>query len=321
MHNLLSEIVIDILEDAIAHYGVKLLDALLQDKTTKKNIIWGTSDYKDLGIDYEASNEIKSSLITGLNGHIIQPRVTKAKSEQSSRTRDKAEVFTPSWVCNAQNNLVDNQWFGRKNVFNIEQDNSWCATREKIEFTDVKKTWKKYVDAQRLEISCGEAPYLVSRYDTVSGEPIEIPDRIGLLDRKLRVVNENTETDDEWYEWCIRAFQSVYGYEYQGDNLLLARENLLYTFIEYYRFRLNKEPDLKQLMFIANIISWNLWQMDALTYTVPYSDIAEVHNQFTIFDYLPEYSYEVIEEPKTEPCKIKDWRSNCSVTYKSMIKG
>lgn len=63
----------DILEDAIAHYGVKLLDALLQDKTTKNNIIWGTSDY-----------------------------------------RDKAEVFTPSWVCNAQNNLVDNQWFGKK---------------------------------------------------------------------------------------------------------------------------------------------------------------------------------------------------------------
>jgi len=32
---------------------------------------------------------------------------------------NKAEVFTPSWVCNEQNNLIDEQWFGRKNVFNI----------------------------------------------------------------------------------------------------------------------------------------------------------------------------------------------------------
>lgn len=35
------------------------------------------------------------------------------------------------------------------------------------------KDWRKYVDARRLEISCGEAPYLVSRYDTVTG--CEIP--------------------------------------------------------------------------------------------------------------------------------------------------
>jgi hypothetical protein len=39
-----------------------------------------------------------------------------------------------------------------------------------------------------MEISCGEAPYLVSRYDTVSGNIISVDDRIGLLDRKLRVV-------------------------------------------------------------------------------------------------------------------------------------
>jgi hypothetical protein len=31
-----------------------------------------------------------------------------------------AEVFTPSWICNAQNNLIDNTWFGRDNVFNKE---------------------------------------------------------------------------------------------------------------------------------------------------------------------------------------------------------
>ena len=41
----------------------------------------------------------------------------------------------------------------------------------------------------RMEITCGEAPYLVSRYDTTTGEPIPIGRRIGLLDRKLCVIN------------------------------------------------------------------------------------------------------------------------------------
>lgn len=39
-----------------------------------------------------------------------------------------AEVFTPSWVCNKQNNLVDEKWFGYANPFNIEQEKTWIAT-------------------------------------------------------------------------------------------------------------------------------------------------------------------------------------------------
>ena len=92
---------------------------------------------------------------------------------------------------------------------------------------------EKYVDAKRLEISCGEAPYLVSRYDTVTGKEITIEQRIGLLDRKLRVVGENTNTEEEWFKWTKRAYESTYGYEYQGDSLLIARENLLSTLLKY----------------------------------------------------------------------------------------
>lgn len=84
--------------------------------------------------------------------------------------------------------------------------------------------------------------YLVSRYDTVTGETIPISQRIGLLDRKLRVISENTDTEEEWLIWAKRAFQSVYGFEYQGDSLLLARENLFVTFVEVYRERFGKLP-------------------------------------------------------------------------------
>ena len=218
---------IDLLEQELLDHERTLLEILLQDKTTKKNIIWATDDYAELGERYSFKKEILPELVTGEQDSLIQPRVEKALEHQTNRTRDKAEVFTPSWICNAQNNLVDEQWFGRKNVFNIQKEMSWKATADKIAFPDDRQhTWQKYVDAQRLEISCGEAPYLVSRYDTVTGETIPISQRIGLLDRKLRVVSENTDTEEEWFTWTKRAFQSVYGFEYQGDSLLLARENL-----------------------------------------------------------------------------------------------
>ena len=181
-----------------------------------------------------------------------------------------AEVFTPSWVCNAQNNLVDEAWFGRKDVFNVEDaaNHTWKANPNKIEFPE-GKTWKDYVRATRMEMTCGEGPYLVSRYDATTGEPIPLQERIGLLDRKLRIVGENTEKTGDWLDWAQIAYKSIYGFEWQGDNLLLAREALLWTFIEYYQEKFSKSPLLKSINYIAYIISWNLWQMDGLKGVVP----------------------------------------------------
>lgn len=87
------------------------------------------------------------------------------------------------------NNYCDEEWFYRKNVFNILQDKQWDITQEKILFPP-NKTWRQYIDSRRLEITCGEAPYIASRYDTSTGEAIPIRDRIGILDRKLRIINE-----------------------------------------------------------------------------------------------------------------------------------
>ena len=60
----------------------------------------------------------------------------------------------------------------------------------------------------------------------VTGETIPIAKRIGLLDRKLRVVSENTETEEEWFAWAKRAFQSIHRFEHQSDSLLLVREKM-----------------------------------------------------------------------------------------------
>ena len=188
-----SPALIDIREDDLLELSAEVLDTLLRDHTTGKNIFWATHDYEALGSDYDYHSQILPTLITGKHGMVIRPRVLKSKENQTDRAKDMAEVFTPSWVCNAQNNLVDEAWFGHKDVFNTEDtaNHTWKANPDKISFPE-NKTWKDYVRATRLEMACGEAPYLVSRYDATTGEPIPLQERLGLLDRKLRVVSENT---------------------------------------------------------------------------------------------------------------------------------
>ena len=261
---------IDILENELLENYPEVLEILLRDHTTQRNIIWATKNYEHLGEDYFSEKNIESEHITGVNGNVIMPRVQKDELLQQSRIKNMAEVFTPSWICNAQNNLADNAWFGKENVFNqeISNEKSWKTNKQKIEFP-INKTWRDYVNDKRLEISCGEAPYITSRYGTTTGTFIEVENRIGLLDRKLRVINENVHNSGEWLKATQTAYKNIYAYEWQGDSLLLARESMLYTFIENYKHKFNKEPLLKSIQYIAYIISWNVWQMDGLKGVIP----------------------------------------------------
>lgn len=306
---------IDILEQDIQDISPFLLKILLQDKTTGNFIRFACNEYLKYGEAYAADKEILPELIIGNNTKIIQPRTAKSKEEQINRTRNAAEVFTPSWICNEMNNHCDEQWFGRPNVFNTPNGHDWIPNPEPITFPEDGKSkragWMKYVDSKRLEITCGEAPYLVSRYDTTTGEFLPIEKRIGILDRKLRVVNENTNDETDWFNWAKRAFESTYGYEYQGDNLLLARENLLWTFIDYYEQRFDKEPTLVQKKQIANVIAWNIWQMDGLTDTVPFATSESSENQLELFDNLTKIYTPVL-------CKIKDWRSDKTFYFRDL---
>ncbi len=263
---------VDILENSILHDYPGVLEELLRDHTTGKNIFWATNDYEEFGKGYDFFSQITVSAITDENERIVRPRVLKSKENQTGRSKNMAEVFTPSWVCNAQINLVDHSWFGRKEVFNIESldSRSWEATTVPINFPE-GKTWKDYVRSTRIEITCGEAPYLVSRYDTTTGNYIPLHQRIGMLDRKLRVIGENTTNQEEWLNITREAYQNIYGYEWQGDSLFLARESLLITFLEYFSAKFENLPPMESIKDIANIISWNLWQMDGLKFVVPKS--------------------------------------------------
>lgn len=266
---------IDILENELVAQYPDVLEILLRDHTTQKNIFWATNNYEHLGAPYNFDAHILPELITGDNGNIIMPRVHKDKVLQLSRSKEMAEVFTPSWICNAQNNLIDNAWFGKEGVFNQEKAMSdgtkgWEVNTDKIAFPK-GKTWNGYVRDTRLEIACGEAPYIISRYDSTTGAFIPIQNRIGILDRKLRVINENVDSTGEWLKAAQTAYKNTYAFEWQGDSLLLAREAMLATFIENYIVKFDKEPLLKSIQYIAYIISWNAWQMDGLKGVIPNS--------------------------------------------------
>ena len=306
--------------DLDAYPVSNLLKLLLKDKTTGQNIIFATSVYRNEGVPLSESDQMTEGILRGFAPYEIQPRVFKSQIKQHERTKAKAEVFTPAWVCNKMNNYCDEEWFGKKDVFNTEAEHGWTAKDGRVDF-EKADDWKKYVDSRRLEITCGEAPYIVSRYDSSTGDIIEIQNRIGMLDRKLRVVNENTDNEKDWFKWVLRSYQSVYGYEFQGDSLLIARINLLITFVDYMKARWGRMPKDAELRKIANVIVWNIWQMDGLTGKVPLGTPKEKYRQLSFFDIdMPEENGKNEKSDGIE-CRIYDWRAGRSLTYNSLKEG
>ena len=294
-----------------------VLDTLLKDHSTGKNIIWATDPPEELQtVMYEPVTD-RSQITTqqlGLTHYeVVLPRMMKQTDTQQQRTRKKGEVFSPAWVCNKMNNALDADWFRGLGAeesagqFTVELPQGWQTVETPVQFPACKgKTpaWVQYVQSRRLEVACGEAPFLASRYDAATGEMIPVARRIGILDRKLRVVSENAATEDEWRKYATHAVQSTYGYEYQGDNLLLARVNLLLTYAEHLQTRWQRKPAKEELQPIANIISWNLWQMDGLHLSVPGGKPQPETEQLDLFSMFG------AAEPQlpTVSCKVKNWR-------------
>lgn len=294
-----------------------VLDTLLKDKSTGKNIIWATDPPEELQtVMYEPVTD-RSQITTqqlGLTHYeVVLPRMMKQTDTQQQRTRKKGEVFSPAWVCNKMNNALDADWFRGLGAeesagqFTVELPQGWQTVETPVQFPICKgrtPAWVQYVQSRRLEVTCGEAPFLASRYDAATGEMIPVARRIGILDRKLRVVSENAATEDEWRKYATHAVQSTYGYEYQGDNLLLARVNLLLTYAEHLQARWQRKPTKEELQPIANIVSWNVWQMDGLHLSVPGGKPQPEAEQLDLFSMFG------AAEPQlpTVSCKVKNWR-------------
>ena len=278
---------IDISEESLSKESADLLKILLKDRTTKKNIVWATHSYELLGKGFDPSDRITPSRVTGAYANLIQPRSEKSKYEQKDRTKIRAEVFTPTWLVKKQNGYVE-------------------AELESLDLED-------YIQLRWLEITCGEAPYMVTRYDTVTGEEIPLSERVGFVDRKLQRISREVSDEVAFYELIKEAYRVSYGYEYQGDSLLLARENLLATFEDYYLAKTGNQPTLEQKKEIATIISYNVFQMDGLKKSSPYSAKQRQSQQLSLFS--DELVVEQAEESKTQ---IKDWKKNKMIGFERL---
>lgn len=288
-----------------------LVAILLADRSSGAFIRWACNAYTTHGESYAADQEIYPHQV-----HLIQERTRKTQEEQRDRTKKSAEVFTPAWLCNAMINARDAVYFGWEEVFNRMEAPSWTPTRKTIDFPTTasgrRLAWERYIDARCLEITCGEAPFLVSRYDAADGRPIPLAERIGILDRKLRIIGEHTCTAEDWFHWAKRALESAYAYEYQGDSLFLARLNLFLSISEYHRHLWKRPLNRHQQEEVARILSWNLWQMDGLTATTPFVT-KQGKPEDSLFDF-----YAITAERRPLRSLIRDWRGKKTIRFSEL---
>ena len=294
---------IHIQDDILRLQGMGLLEPLLADRTTGRNILWATDAYLEYGSRFARNEPITAALITGEYAGLIRTRARKAFEQQSQRTKARAEVFTPLWVVSQMADYLDEVWFQRKAGFHKQNADGHISF-------NTNKTWQQYVENRRLEITCGEGPFLVSRYDAATGEVIPLEKRVGLLDRKLRAVSENTDTVSDWLHWAVKALRATYGYEFQGDSLLISRINVIMSVWEAFETRWGQAPTASQLRKAAEAVTWNLWQMDGLTDRVPY---ARENLQLSLFDLLPD-----AKPPLPPYCRIKNWRQQRTNQFRSL---
>ena len=173
------------------------------------------------------------------------PRYMKASLDQKRRTKDKAEVFTPSSVVKKMNDSFD---------------------------TNYNDSYEEYINRRVLEATCGEAPFLTTRYDASTGQQIPCGGRVGLLDRKLQRIPDSVDKS-EWTALATRSLKATYGYEWQEDSIFLARKNLLLNTIEYHIDRFKELPDQDDIKEWATIISYNIFRMDGVTLCIPETNI------------------------------------------------
>ncbi|STZ01544.1 Uncharacterised protein [Moraxella lacunata] len=284
----------NISENALYQFFPEILDILLRDRTAsfyakkKRNIIWANNNYQEFGEKYQANCQINTNLITGEMGNLIVPRALKSKEQQKERTKSKAEVFTPSWVVKKQNDALDENF--------LNEDLITCISR----------TW--------LEITCGEAPYMANRYEMTTGKIIPINERVGFVDKKLKRINQEIHHKKKWQEFTKKAYQTSFGFEWNGDSLLLARENLLFTYRDYYFEKWKSEPEYDDLKQIAQIISYNIFQMDGLTQCIPLTQKREVVVNYQ-GDLFVDIKPQTIITHQGWRVKIKDWKTKKMVDF------
>ena len=108
--------------------------------------------------------------------------------------------------------------------------------------------------------------------------------------------------------------------------MLLAREALLITFIENFTHKFETEPPLDYIQNIAEIISWNIWQMDGLKGVIPNSckdeiiDISDFFETKTEIKKCKGCETQNIKSHNGIYCNIMDWDIEKPIKFISLLE-
>lgn len=301
-------------EGSVFRSNLNILNIILFDRSASRDLVFATSMYKIHGELYKEDGYITPKLISGKMKNLIKPKINKKPSDI-----DRVKLIFDSWRFNVDNDK-HNFKFDCNNVFGDELGS--CLNVE---------DWKNSISKKILIMECEEATCLVTRYNLETKEVIEPFKRRGILDKRLNLINQNINDEKEWYDMVLVAYKSIYGFDYRGDNVLLARENLLHDFVDNYRYKFYKDPSEEQLIEVAKIVSWNIWQMDALKFVIPFSciNIRKEDFQLSIFEDENEAltgnwcmgcRFDDFKKHNGTYCKIKDWDSGKIIKFVDLVK-
>lgn len=76
----------------------------------------------------------------------------------------------------------------------------------------------------------------------------------------------------------------------------------------------NRDPKNEELEKIVDIITWNFWQMDGITETIPFKKPCKEESNL-LFDF-----FESNNKDDEIDCIIFDWENNQEIQYKDLKK-
>lgn len=129
----------------------------------------------------------------------------------------------------------------------------------------------EYISYPWIEASCGEAPYLTNSHSRESGVSNPIPQRSGFLDRKLHIITQHFKDINDWIQQARFAVQGCYAYDHSGHNVIISRFNVLNNVLDFYYHNFSDPFPKDELIFLAEVIQKNIFQLDGITFTKPYA--------------------------------------------------
>lgn len=218
-----------------------VLETLLTDKSTRRPLVWPSRP------EHPAAWMSRDDL--------LRPELA-AEDPQAEQTE-----FL-EW--NRKLNRLDADWFGHEPAFNTESPTGWQTLSEPVAF-DEPFHWKKYVIRPVFLFQAGRGQALVFRPFAQGAEPMPCEKRMGILDRRLRIISENTWDESEWLRWAESALQSLYGTDSSPLSIFQARLSAIMAVREAYAERFGAQLPVRKEKYMVTTLCWNLFQMDPAT--------------------------------------------------------